>query len=732
MKIDGSIHNLPNELKKLNQWALAGRTKAPCVVSNNKINYTSVTTGLWYSFDEAVKLAEEYNLVIGFILTAKDPYTCIDLDNTNSGLAKLHETISNDFNSYTELSISNKGVHIWIKGKVEKGVKRKGIEIYSEKRFMICTGKSIHKPVNTIQHRQDKLDILLEELKVESKVLNPHTLIETEEKHDDMEIIELATNASNCDKFNALCRGEWKDLGYPSQSEADLALLSILAFYSDSNKQCIRLFRMSVLGKREKSLKNKVYLERTLARVRQHNNVHINLDIKPNIAKNKFEKNEDSTFDWPPGFAGYLCKELYSIAIRPVKEISVITVLGLLAGICGKAYNIYNGGLNLYLILIARSAIGKESMHTGMSVIQKEVAKIEPAITQYINFTDFASGPALIKTCATNNSFVNVAGEWGRKFRRLNNEKMINGPLDQLRTVMIDLYQKSGNVSVVGGINYSNKEQNVASIDGVAYSLIGETTPGIFYESLTDTVMEDGFLSRFTMVEYDGERPPINTNNKDVLTEETTQYIANIVSRSHDLLNRMETQEVTFSAKGIRIFNEFDDLCDKSINNTNNETYRQMWNRAHLKSLRIASLLAIADDYVTPVIQDVHAEWAIKLISKDIAQMTRKIERGDIGSGDTTRERKVLNVLKEYMENEICKSYHVNPKMKNDYVVTKRYLSRRVSNLNCFLIHRNGSNFALNITIASLIENGYLEELHLSQTRELYETKSKCYRIIDY
>ena len=42
-------------------------------------------------------------------------------------------------------------------------------------------------------------------------------------------ILELATHAKNGDHFAKLWAGDWT--GYPSQSEADLALCGLLAFY---------------------------------------------------------------------------------------------------------------------------------------------------------------------------------------------------------------------------------------------------------------------------------------------------------------------------------------------------------------------------------------------------------------------------------------------------------------------------------------------------------------------
>lgn len=781
---------LPDELKQRPQWCIAGPDKAPYLLGANGLYNASPVKGPWLTFEQACELAKTYNTHIGYIITKDDPYTCIDLDvkDIDSRDAKglpyppekwtSQEVLNgycaaiNSFDSYAEMSASQKGVHIWVRGAVGKGIKRGGVELYSQERFIVCTGYAISAlsyqisaghafptVVNAtpkgIADRQAQLNAA-----ASSMVQDDHKVIELENVDQvctDAQIYEMAAGAANADKFHALCMGRWQELGYPSQSEADLSLLSMLTFYSESNEQCRRLFRMSALGKREKAQRDDVYLNRTLRiiRSRQSREESVQTSLMeqarqlveeiqagkvngalqevameaPVVEKIKNDIN-NSTLSWPPGFTGYLAQTIYNSAPRPVKEVAIVAALGLLAGITGKAFNISQSGLNIYMILVARSAIGKEAMHSGIGAIVNRISSNAAEIHSYVNFTDFASGPALVKAVAQHTSFINITGEWGRKLKRLADDGR-DGPMQQLRTVMTNLYQKSGPTSVVGGLTYSNQEQNVASISGVAYSMIGETTPGTLYESLTNSMMEDGFLSRFTIVEYDGDRPPLNPDVVQHLPDDLVEWLTQLLLRADDLIKRFAPCTITMDSRSKVRFDEFDKQCDKEINSTDDERWRQMWNRAHLKALRIAGILAAADNFVKPVVNIDHTKWAIDLIMSDIGIMRRRIEDGDVGLDDNARESKVLAVIRNFLTNTIPDSYRIPKEMQQNGVIPKRYIHLRCSRLACFTNHRMGASIAIDNVIKSLIDSGYIAESDKANTIQKYGAQGRCFQILN-
>ena len=770
------LRRLPQELRSARQWCVAGPDRAPYVVSGGQVIHASLhKREQWKSFDEAVAdaVALGDGAGIGFMLTYEDPWTCIDLDVVNEHTQKRKKqpidstkwsteqelngylAVVQNFDTYTEVSSSGFGLHIWARGAIGAGARRGHVEIYSQERFIVCTGNVyVDKPV---AERQELLENAVESIRSQGSDIRTE-LEEIEEEDTDMEIFERASTASNAEKFNRLCAGTWQG-EYPSQSEADLALMSMIAYYSKSNEQCRRIFRCTALGQREKAAKNDRYLNFTLEVIRgRQRRESIATDQARQLAAQLVHEivggsnpadvsagklavaqvpkppETGKGITWPPGMVGALASFIYASAPRPVKEVAIVGALGFLAGVCGKAFGIPQSGLNIYVILVARSGVGKEAMHSGLSLILEELRNSIPAAQRFVDFTDYASGPALRKACAVNQSFVNVSGEWGRKLKRLASDDKPDGPMSTLRTTMTDLYQKSGPAALVGGIGYSDKEKNVGSVSGVSYSMVGETTPGTFYDALTQTMMEDGFLSRFIIIGYDGERPPLNQTPERRMNPALAQALHGLCAHSLTLLSRFATERVQLSGESKMMLDSFDVECDGEINSTLDETKRQMWNRAHLKAYRVAALLAVADDWLHPVIQPHHADWALRLVRRDIEIMDVKLRSGDVGADDASRERKLVAVLREYIqEGAKSEAYGAPESLRRSNIVPKRYLTMRLCRVSAFLHgSRNGggSTFAIDQTIKALQDNGYLTEVDKNHLAEKHTYHGKAYRIV--
>lgn len=257
---------LPAGLRERRQWVLVGHDKRPLTVSGGAASVTDPTT--WTTFNEACTAAQTRGLGIGYVLHESDPFACIDLDvkdDTTPERLERFDKIVQVFDSYTERSRSGKGLHVWVEGKIGAGKRREGVEVYSQERFIICTGDVVR--CQPIRERQQFLDVLAAEI---SRGTMPK--VELEEIDDGVQDWFVAGQAFDDEgrfKTNELGRlfsGDWEGR-YTSQSEADVTLVKMLGRYTESNAACWSAFLMSGLGKRDKALKES-YRRNTLQAAR--------------------------------------------------------------------------------------------------------------------------------------------------------------------------------------------------------------------------------------------------------------------------------------------------------------------------------------------------------------------------------------------------------------------------------------------------------------------------------
>lgn len=154
--------NIPEELRKLRQWVcVAGNSKIP-MQATAPFAASSTNPATWSSFDEAVAAVERgwYDYV-GFVFN-DNGIVGIDLDDAivNDIVSSLATEVITLCGSYTELSKSGTGIHIFVKGDIPFKGKNNlaGVEIYKTARFFIMTGNVVDVPY--IADNQAALDII--------------------------------------------------------------------------------------------------------------------------------------------------------------------------------------------------------------------------------------------------------------------------------------------------------------------------------------------------------------------------------------------------------------------------------------------------------------------------------------------------------------------------------------------------------------------------------------------
>lgn len=260
--------NLPVKAKALRQWiiwklevAADGKEAKPPYHVSGRYKINPLDPANWVSFGEAVAAAQRLGLSgyaggIGFVLTEADPFSIIDLDDKISNPASPQDLekfgrIIRHLASFTEVSVSGRGIHVWVEGALPSSVKSGHLEVYSKDRYMACSGVLVAGYPTEPQPRQEDLIALHAAFSAPATATCGYQ--SPPERMTDEQILVMASSAANGEKFLTLYGPDWASLGYPSGSEAEYGLLSQLCFYSPNNDQVYRLFRRSELGQRKQS-----------------------------------------------------------------------------------------------------------------------------------------------------------------------------------------------------------------------------------------------------------------------------------------------------------------------------------------------------------------------------------------------------------------------------------------------------------------------------------------------
>jgi primase-polymerase (primpol)-like protein len=234
-------------------------TKVPYVADDPRRRADSTNSATWRPFGVALKsyLAGVCD-GIGFVLG--DGFVGLDLDDaedpTSGEIAPWAQEIVAEIASYSEFSPTGTGIHILAKGSLPPRGRKKGpVEMYETGRYFTVTGIRVPGTPATIEDRTDALQRVHEKVfgvrgaKASSK--SSRRQQSGPECYDpasqsDSDLLDRAKCAKNGEKFTNLWAGVWA--AYPSQSEADLALCQMLAFWTNGDPERIdRLFRRSGL-----------------------------------------------------------------------------------------------------------------------------------------------------------------------------------------------------------------------------------------------------------------------------------------------------------------------------------------------------------------------------------------------------------------------------------------------------------------------------------------------------
>jgi primase-polymerase (primpol)-like protein len=209
--------------------------------------------GTWCEFDTAISALERLWWLDGLAFALGNRITGLDLDGVRDPvtgeLLPWARDVVRTVNSDTEISVSGRGLHIYVYGTLPEGYRHKRtfdrtsqLEIYTRQYFVV-TGNHLAGTPTTVEDRSEALRLVYAKYfgAVEPEKASTGVVTSSQSPpQSDLWVIDRCAKS-----YGAKFLSVFNNTSGHNPSSGDLALLNYLAFYTQDPVQLDRLFRSS-------------------------------------------------------------------------------------------------------------------------------------------------------------------------------------------------------------------------------------------------------------------------------------------------------------------------------------------------------------------------------------------------------------------------------------------------------------------------------------------------------
>lgn len=262
--------NVPDVLKQAVRWCLWKRTptkngtftKKPMQAGNPTVGLSKTDPSQWRPFATAWSAYDKRDDIDGIGFMTGGGFVALDFDEccdevTREVRSDVLEIVTS-LNSYAEYSPSGRGVRVFVLGTLPgKNHTGKDYELYADGGYVTVTGSVLPgSPLEVAEGGEALAELYAraQQAKDDAKearkagkpkmagVASPVTgeqgssrITAPSGNRSDADVLDLARRSASGHQFDSLWAGNWE--GYPSQSEAELALANYLAFFAGSGNE---------------------------------------------------------------------------------------------------------------------------------------------------------------------------------------------------------------------------------------------------------------------------------------------------------------------------------------------------------------------------------------------------------------------------------------------------------------------------------------------------------------
>ena len=344
----------------------------------------------------------------------------------------------------------------------------------------------------------------------------------------------------------------------------------------------------------------------------------------------------------PPGILADMASWVTATAPKSQPELSLAAAIALAAACTQRIYrsNLSNF-TSLYLVMVAKSTEGKEH---PQSCVERVLTAA--GLEHLVAGSGYTSAGAVFSALLRQPSHLAIIDEIGKllKLSRAKGNANSEAAIDKL----VEAFGKLNGVMrppVYSTMTMTQAQVAASSVERVihnpAVSLLGATTPATFWGSLTDDLIQDGFLGRLIVVESSQPRQLARFVDQTEPPSRVVEWCKAVnapASRQGDLANRSiaEVEPVTV---GMTITDGCQELMRafESELNTLKDTFETegldvLLGRTFEKALRLSMIAAKARNAEATRVELQDLEWAIAYIRHYDMALMRAVRKNRVRS----------------------------------------------------------------------------------------------------
>jgi hypothetical protein len=332
------------------------------------------------------------------------------------------------------------------------------------------------------------------------------------------------------------------------------------------------------------------------------------------------ENIRESNIPLPPGLLGSLVNDAYCMANYQYKEVALVSALGLVAGICGRKFNVSKTGLNVYLTLIMGTGMGKDSIGKFINGALISLSSVGVISSSFMGTDRFTGPKGVINDLRDARSQVCVLTEAGLLLQSKAGDNI------GLARKLLGLYTKSGHMDYSGRESYSKAEDSLPSLRAPALTIVNEATPETLLKAFIDNGnLERGDLARQSIFRLIGKKPRINRNVQDDISQPCQEQLRHLIKKCSDIqatddftVHNMLPEDSKLADDMYEFEAEMTDLYNDNMDG--NSLIMIMSTRAYVKCLKFAALASVFNHHEA-VIKWPEWEWAKALVRYEMASI---------------------------------------------------------------------------------------------------------------